>query len=72
MTAIYIAGLAPRSEADRTAPRNKHFTGYDLECPHCGRFYASDDDPPLSAGMSCPDTDCPTYWELAGRDHPDA
>lgn len=68
---MYIAGLMPRPESERTDKRNARHAGYDLECPHCGRFYASDDEPPLSAGMPCPDTDCPTYWELVGREHPD-
>lgn len=59
-----IAGLMARD----AAKKDPHFgTGYTLECPHCGRLYDHEDAPPLKAGDPCPDDDCPTHWELAGK-----
>jgi hypothetical protein len=61
---VEIEGLKRRNKLQR----DPHFgQGYDLECPHCGRLFATDDEPKLKAGDPCPDGDCPTYWELVGK-----
>lgn len=59
-----IAGLMARDAAKKDP---SYGAGYTLECPHCGRLYGHEDAPPLKAGDPCPDEDCPTYWELAGK-----
>lgn len=56
-----IEGLKPRSKDLQFG------AGYDLECPHCGRLYDSEDSPALKAGAPCPEDECPTYWELSGK-----
>ena len=43
---------------------------YDLECQHCGRLYDAEEEPPLKEGGPCPDEDCPSHWELIGKDFP--
>ena len=49
--------------------KDPHFgAGYDLECEHCGRLYSTEDD--LSINTKCPDEDCPTHWELIGKEFP--
>lgn len=53
--------------------KDPHFgAGYDLECQHCGRLFATDDDetPKLKAGDACPDDECPSHWELIGKAFP--
>lgn len=62
-----IPGLMPR---DRNLKDPMYGDGYDLECPHCGRLFDKYEAPELNAGDPCPDLDCPTYWELAGKDFP--
>jgi hypothetical protein len=62
MTAI--PGLMTR---DRNMKDPLYGAGFTLECPHCGRLYDDEDEPRLKVGDPCPDEDCPTYWELAGK-----
>ena len=51
--------------------KDPHFgAGYNLECQHCGRLYDAEDTPPLKEGGPCPDEDCPSHWELIGKDFP--